>query len=138
MIPPLFDNLNIQTQKVKMSMYLKALGIHVYFSTIKDSYYLNGKYLEANTKAIRTLKSTLNDEYLSRVANFDSVFVVQNTLVFLGEQKKYYAGSGLDDGSDASNVCYMVQGDSPLEVNSESELYEDVDISYDELVSFCQ
>ena len=50
-------------------MYLKALGIHVYFATIKDSYCLNGKHLEANAKAIQA-KSTLNDEYLSRISNF--------------------------------------------------------------------
>ena len=50
MSPLMFDILNIQTWKVKMSMYLKALGIPVYFATIKVSYYLNGKYLEANAK----------------------------------------------------------------------------------------
>ena len=32
----------------------------------------------------------------------------------------------------------MVQGDNPLEVNTESELDEDVDMSYDELTLFCQ
>ena len=48
--PLMFDILNIQTWKVKMSMYLKALGIHVYLATIKDSYCLNGKNLEANKK----------------------------------------------------------------------------------------
>ena len=72
MAPPMFDILNIQTWKVKMSMYLKALGIHVFFVTIKDSYCLNDKHLEANAKAIHALKLTLNDEYLSRVSNFDS------------------------------------------------------------------
>jgi len=76
MLPPIFDILNIQTWKVKMSMYLKALGIHAYFATIKYSYCLNGKYLKANAKVIHALKSTLNDEYLSRVAKFDSAFVV--------------------------------------------------------------
>ena len=35
-------------------------------------------------------------------------------------------------------MCYIVQGDDPLKVNSESELDEDVDIPYDELASFCQ
>ena len=70
-----------------MSLYLKALSIHVYFATIRDSYCLNGKHLEANTKAIHALKSTLNDEYLSRVSNFDSTFVVRNTKVSLDEQK---------------------------------------------------
>ena len=74
--PPIFDILNIQTWKVKMSMYLKALGIHVYFATIKDSYCVNGKHLEANAKTIYVLKSTLNDDYLFRVSNFDSAFIV--------------------------------------------------------------
>ena len=59
-----------------MSMYLKAPGIHVYLTTIKDSYLLNGKHLEVNTKALHALKSTLNDDYLCRVANFDSAFVI--------------------------------------------------------------
>ena len=76
MSPPTFDILNIQTWKVKMSLYLKALGIHVYLATIKNSYFSNSKYLEANSKAIHTLKSTLNDDYLCKVANFDSTFIV--------------------------------------------------------------
>ena len=32
----------------------------------------------------------------------------------------------------------MVQEDNPLEVNTESELEEDIDMSYHELESFCQ
>ena len=67
MTPLMFDILNIQTQKVKMSMYLKVLGIHAYLATIKDSYFNNGKYLEANSKAIHAIKSTLNDDNLSRI-----------------------------------------------------------------------
>ena len=55
-----------------MSIYVKTLGIHVYFATIKDSYCLNGKNIEANAKALHALKSTLNDEYLSRVSNIES------------------------------------------------------------------
>ena len=57
-------------------MYIKVLGIHVYFATTRDSYYLNGKNIEANVKALHALNSTLNDDYLCRVANFDSTFVV--------------------------------------------------------------
>ena len=68
-----------------MSMYLKSLGIHVFFITIKYSYCLNGKKLEANAKALHALRYTLNDEYLSRVANFDSTFVVWNTIVSLSK-----------------------------------------------------
>jgi len=59
-----------------MSMYLKALGIHVYLATIKDSHCLNDNHLEANTKALHALKSTLNDDDLCKVPNFDSDFVV--------------------------------------------------------------
>ena len=84
--PPIFDILDFQNWKVKMSMYLKALGIHIYFVTIKDSFFVNGKHLEAYTKAILALKSILNDEYLSKVSNFDSVFVIWNTLISLSKQ----------------------------------------------------
>ena len=66
-------------------MYLKTLGIHVYFVTIKDSCFLNSKNLEANARVIHALKSSLNDEYLSRVSNFDSAFVAWNTIFSLGE-----------------------------------------------------
>ena len=117
-------------------MYLKGLCIHVYLATIKDSYCLNGKHIEANEKAIHALKSTLNDDYLCRVANLDSVFIFWNTIVSLDEQEQYYAGSDSDVGSDISNVCYMVQGDNPLKVNSESELEEVVNMPYEELASF--
>ena len=86
MTPPTFDILNIQTWKVKMSLYLKGLGIHVYFATIKDSYINNSKYVEANSKATHALKSTLNNDYW-RVANIDSAFVVWNTIMSLGEKE---------------------------------------------------
>ena len=76
-----------------MSLYLKTLVIHVYFATIKDSYCLNNKYLEANAKAIHALKSTLNDEYLSTVSNIDSAFVVWNTILSLSEKEQYYGGA---------------------------------------------
>jgi len=47
-----------------MSIYLKALGTHVYLATTKKLYIVNGNYLEANTKAIHALKQTLKDDYL--------------------------------------------------------------------------
>ena len=68
-----------------MSLYLKALGYNVYLATINNAYCLNGKNLKANAKALYALKSTLNDDYLSRVANLDLAFVVWNTLLSLGE-----------------------------------------------------
>ena len=117
-------------------MYLKTLGIHVYFVTIKDSYFLNDKHLNANVKVIHALKSTLNDDYLSRVSNIESTFVAWNTLCSLGEQTPNEKESDSDDGSDAFNMCYMVQGDDPLEVNSESEVDEDIDMPYMNLLCF--
>ena len=84
------------------------------------------------------MKSILNDDYLSRVANIDSAFVAWNIITSLGEKDLYYAGSDSDVGSDVSNKCYMIQGDNPLEVTTESEVDEDVDMFYDELTSFCQ
>ena len=48
-------------------MYLKAPGTHVYLATVKDSYFLNSKNLEANAKAFHALKSILNDDYLFKV-----------------------------------------------------------------------
>jgi len=64
-----------------MSMHLKALGIYVYLATTQDSYFINGKNIEANAKAIDALKSTVNEDYLSRVSNIDSAFIVWNTLI---------------------------------------------------------
>ena len=87
MSPPTFDILNIQTWKVKMSMYLKGLGIHVYLATTK-SYVNNSKYIEANLKAIHALKSTLSDDYIWGVSNIDSAFLVWNTIVSLGKQEQ--------------------------------------------------
>ena len=68
-----------------MTLYLKGHDVHVYLVTIKESYFVNDKYLEANAKAIHALKLNLNDGYLSRISNFDSAFVIRNTLTSLCE-----------------------------------------------------
>ena len=86
MSPPTFDILNIQIWKVKMSLFLKGLGLSVYLATTSNDYCLHGKNIEANTKALNALRSTLDDVYLSRVANLDMAFVVWNTLLSLGEK----------------------------------------------------
>ena len=92
-----------------MFMYLKALGVHVFLTTTKNSYFVNGKRLEANAKSLNVLKSTLNDDFLS-ISSIESTFVVWNTLISIGEQTPHDKESDLDDGSDAFNMCYMVQG----------------------------
>ena len=48
MTPPMFYVSNIDVWKLKMSMYLRTLGMCVYLSTTKKSYSANNKYIEAN------------------------------------------------------------------------------------------
>ena len=55
-----------------MSTYLKALGLHVYLSTIKKSYFGNDKYLEANAQAMEAFKHTLSEEHISLIFHCDS------------------------------------------------------------------
>ena len=45
MTPLMFNILNIQTWKVKMPLYLKALGIHVYFALLEIHIVLMAKLL---------------------------------------------------------------------------------------------
>ena len=103
-----------------MSAYLKALGLHVYLATTKKSYVDNGKYLEANAKAIDALKHTLSKEHLSQIFHCDA-FIVWNTLTSLKEQmsnileKKSF-------GDESDQACYMVQGIDSLEVTSDTHL----------------
>ena len=52
MTPPMFDVSNIDVWKLKMSMYLKTLGMHVFFATTKKSYLDNNKYIEVNAQAL--------------------------------------------------------------------------------------
>ena len=52
MSPPTFDILNIQIWKVKMSLYLKALGIHVYLATTNNAYSVDGKNLRLMQKPL--------------------------------------------------------------------------------------
>ena len=66
-----------------MCLYLQSLRRDVYLATTDKLNRLNGKSFEANTKATHALKVALNDDYLSRFTNFDSTFVVWNTLSLL-------------------------------------------------------
>ena len=63
MTPPMFDTSNIVVWKARMSMYLKALGLHIFLAIIKKSYLGNSEHIEANAQALTTLRSTLNKEY---------------------------------------------------------------------------
>ena len=75
----MFDVSNINVWKIKMSMYLKTLGMHVYLAATKKSYFGNSKQ-EANAQALEGLRCTLNKEYLSMISHCDSALAVWNTL----------------------------------------------------------
>ena len=53
--PPTFDVSNIDMWKLKMSMYLKILGMHVYLAATEKSYLGNNKHIEAYAQAMRHL-----------------------------------------------------------------------------------
>ena len=51
-IPPMFDVSNIDVWKMRMSAYLKAIGLHVFLTAIKKSYLGKSKHIEANAQAL--------------------------------------------------------------------------------------
>ena len=53
--PPMFDVSNIDMWKLRMSAYLKILGLHVYLTATKKSYLDNSKHIEANEQALEAL-----------------------------------------------------------------------------------
>ena len=121
MTPPMFDVSNIDVWKLKMSMYLKTLGMHVYLATTMKSYLGNDKHIEANAQALEALRIALSKEYLCLVSHCDSAFAVWNTLTSPALQKTNHVEKE-SSGDNSDQHCYMVQGNDSLEVYSESQL----------------
>ena len=90
MAPAMFDVSNINMWKLRMSMYVKTLGLHVFLASTKKSYLDNSKHIKANVQALEALKSTLRKEYLCLVSHCDSAFVVWNTLTSSALQTTKY------------------------------------------------
>ena len=59
-----------------MRAYIKALGLHVFLTTIKKSYLDNDKLIEANTQALYVLKHTLGNEHIFLISHCDFAFTV--------------------------------------------------------------
>ena len=72
----MFDVSNIDMWKLRMSLYLKTLRLHVFLAARKKSYLGNSKHIEGNTQALEALRSTLCKEYLYIVSHCDSFFAV--------------------------------------------------------------
>ena len=111
--PPMFDVSNIDVWKIRMSAYLKALGMHVYLATTKKSYLGNNKHIEANAQALEALRRTQSKEYLSTVSHCDSAFIVWNTLTSPALQTTKYVEEE-SSGDESDQPCYMVKGMTPL------------------------
>ena len=62
MTPTMFDVSSIDVWKLKMSMYLKILGMHVYLAAIRKSYLGNSKHIEANAQDLMALRNILSKE----------------------------------------------------------------------------
>ena len=110
----------------------------VYLTTTKELNLLKRKSFEVNAKAIYALKLSLNNNYLSRVTDLDSAFTVWNTLISLGEKTTNEKENDSEEEGDTSDMCFMLQGNDSLDVNSEFDFDEDDKIPYDELAMFCQ
>ena len=119
--PPMFDVCNIDMWKLKMSMYLKTLGMHVYLTITKKSFPSNSKHIEANTQALEALRSTLNKKYLSMISNCDSTFAVWNTLTSFKFQLPIQMEKESSE-DESEQRCYMLQGNDSLEVHSDTQL----------------
>ena len=63
--PPMFDISDINMWKLRMSMYLKTLGFHVFLASTKKSYLDNSKHIEAKAQVLMALRNTLSKDYLS-------------------------------------------------------------------------
>ena len=84
--PPKFDGLNFHMWKIKMTLFLKSLGVRVAKAIIKDFIEPQGdedtwsdavaKDYEANDKTQYALTQALNDDDLSRVINCKSAYEV--------------------------------------------------------------
>jgi len=128
-------------------MYLKTLGMHIYLTTTRKTYFGNDKYIEANAQALEALRHTLSKDYLSIVSHCDPTFAVFITLTSPKLQTTNYVEKE-SSGHKADQACFMVQGNDFLEVNSDTQLDDsatslgddnmDVDVLNEELSLFCE
>ena len=117
--PPMFDIFKIDTWKILMSWYLKAIGYKVYLAFTKESYLSDSKHIEANAIALKVLRASLHKDYLHVFSHYDSAFAVWSILTSpeLQLQNQVEMESS---GGESDDACYMVQGNDSLEVNSKT------------------
>ena len=115
----------------KMSLYLKSLGLHVYLVTAKKSYFGNNKYIEANAQGLEALKHTLSKEHFSLISHCDSAFAACNSLTSPKKQTINILEKE-SSGDESDQVCFMVQENDSLQVNSDTQLVDCASSSCDD------
>ena len=72
-------------------------------------------YLSKNMESkLLKQKTQIHDDYLSRVSNIESAFVVWNTLISLGEKDLYYAGAIRTLEATSPTYAIWSKGITPL------------------------
>ena len=104
-------------------MYLKTLGLHVFLAATKKCYLGNGDHIGANAQALEAIRSTLPKEYLLLASNFVSAFAVWNMLTTTTTSELQLPNQPEESsGESEPQLCYTVQGNDSLEVQSETHL----------------
>jgi len=119
---PKFDRLNFPIWKVKMTLFLKSLGVRVAKAITKEFVEphrdkdtwceATAKDYEANTKLQYALTQTLNDDDLSRVINYKSAYEVWNDLIITHEGTSQVKRSKIDLLRSQYENFYMLENES--------------------------
>ena len=115
MTPHIFNVSNIDVWKLKMSMYLKILGMHVYLAATKKSYFGNSKHIEANAQVLKALRASLDKKYLHVFSHYDSAFAVWNILTSL-ELPTLINKKRRSRRDESDEHCFMIQGLSLIHI----------------------
>ena len=106
----MFDISILEIWKVKMSCYLKTLGLQVFLAATKKCYLGNSNHIGANAQALEAIRSTLNKDYLMLVSNLDSAFAVWNKLTTTTTSKLQLPIQQEEEssGDESDSQCYMI------------------------------
>ena len=124
----MFDISKLDIWKAKMSSHLKALGSRVYQVITKETYPNDSKHKKANALALKTLRASLNENFLYVFAHYDSAFTVWSILTS-PELSRIINKLRRSRRDKSDEHCLMVQGKNSLEVQLDSQL-DDSSSSY--------
>ena len=110
----MFDISRLDIWKVKMSCYLKTLGLHVFLAATKKCYLGNSNHIGANALALEAIRSSLSKDYLMHVSNIDFAFTVWNILTTTTSKLQLPIQQEEESSGESEQRCYMIQGNDSL------------------------